>query len=343
MKLVRFVVAVAAFCVLISSSIACAENLKVVDAAGREVVLKGKAERVVTTFKPVTLCALALGLNDRLVGVDTTSRKDGLQQAVYPGIAELADVGRKMTGLNFETLLALRPDVVFMYAQKDGVKTAERLTEAGIPAVVVLPETFDTLKDTLKLMARAVGEPGLAERPVAAIDRVLGMARERVGDKPREDRRRVYFSSALGFFSTASGSMLMNDIVEAAGGTMVSRDLKGYFQTISPETFIKWDPELVTVNSRSIGLAKETLARPEFGQVAAVRSGSLYAFPANIAPWDFPSPLTALSVLWMGQVLYPEAFADVDVAAEVDSFHQTLFGKTFTSLGGVMTQRITLD
>jgi iron complex transport system substrate-binding protein len=44
-----------------------------------------------------------------------------------------------------------------MYAQKDGVKTADRLVKAGIPAIVVLPETFDSLKSTLRLMARGGG------------------------------------------------------------------------------------------------------------------------------------------------------------------------------------------
>jgi iron complex transport system substrate-binding protein len=41
--------------------------------------------RIVTSFKPVTLCALALKMQDRLVGVDTSSRKDKLQLAVFPG------------------------------------------------------------------------------------------------------------------------------------------------------------------------------------------------------------------------------------------------------------------
>jgi iron complex transport system substrate-binding protein len=317
-----------------------AKDRTIKDAVGRTVKLKPKAMRIVTSFKPVTLCVLALKLQDRLVGVDTSSRKDKLQKAVFPGIAKLTDVGRKMTGLNFETIVGLKPDLVLMYAQKDGVKTADRLVKAGIPAIVVLPETFDSLKSTLRLIAEAVGEPQLADAPIAATDRVLELAKQKVGDIKPGQRKSVYFASSLGFFSTASGTMLMNDIVEAAGGTMVSHELKGYFKNISPETFIKWNPQLITVNSRSINLAKETLTRPEFKQVAGVASGEVYPFPCNLAPWDFPSPLTALSVLWMGKTLYPQRFSTVELDKEIDAFHKALFGMTFTQMGGKIGGKI---
>jgi iron complex transport system substrate-binding protein len=135
-----------------------------------------------------------------------------------------------------------------------------------------------------------VGEPELADAPIAATDRMLALAKERVGDIKPGQRKSVYFASSLGFFSTASGTMLMNDIVEAAGGNMVSHELKGYFKNISPETFIKWNPQLITVNSRSANLAKEVLVRPEFQKVSAVATGQVYVFPSNLAPWDFPPP-----------------------------------------------------
>ena len=340
MKPSRIAVFVLVLCGMMAGSFAFAQERTIVDAVGRTVKLKPKAMRIVTSFKPVTLCALALKLQDRLVGVDSTSRKDRLQKAVFPGVAKLTDVGRKMTGLNFETLMALKPDVVFMYAQKDGIKTADRLVKAGIPAVVVLPETFDSLKGTLRMMAEAVGDAKLADAPIAAMDRALALAKERTANIAPDKRKSVYFASALGFFNTASGTMIMNDVVEAAGGRMVSRELKGYFKDISPETFIKWNPQLITVNSRSTKLAAEVLARPEFKQVAAVADGAVYAFPSNLAPWDFPCPLTVLSVLWMGKNLYPDEFQDVNLNKEVDDFHTALFGKSFSAMGGKLGGKI---
>ena len=66
----------------------------------------------------------------------------------------------------------------------------------------------------------------------------------------------------------------------------------------------------------------------------------MYTFPSNLAPWDFPSPLSTLSVLWLGKRLYPDRFEDVDLAAEVDRFHVTLFEKSFAAMGGDLNDRL---
>jgi iron complex transport system substrate-binding protein len=40
----------------------------------------------------------------------------------------------------------------------------------------------------------------------------------------------------------------------------------------------------------------------------------------------------------LARTCYPERFADVDLAAEIDRFHLALFGKSFAELGGRLPQ-----
>jgi len=87
---------------------------RVTDQAGRQVMIPDKVHKIVTTFKPATLCVLSLGLAPRLVGVDTSSKRDRLSQAVFPGITQVAGVGNKSMGINFETLVSLEPDLVIL-------------------------------------------------------------------------------------------------------------------------------------------------------------------------------------------------------------------------------------
>ena len=51
------------------------------DMAGRTVTLTGQVNRIVTTFKPTTLCLFSLGLQDKLVGIDTSSKRDQIGRA----------------------------------------------------------------------------------------------------------------------------------------------------------------------------------------------------------------------------------------------------------------------
>ena len=310
----------------------------VTDMVGRKVTVPDKAQRLVTTFKPAALCVTALGLQGNLVAIDSDSRRDRLQLAVDPTIARLPAVGQKTTGLNFEAILSVNPDLVILFSQKDGIAIADRLVGHGVAAIVILPETLPSLYDTLRLIAGAAGVPESAERIISACLQVVGMAKQRVASMEAKDRKLVYFASPLGVFTTASGDMLQDEIIRMAGGTNAGHALSGYFREISPEQFIAWNPDVVVMSGPNIRRGRELLQQPQFAGVSAVAGGRIYNFPSNIAPWDFPSPLSALGVLWLAKTCYPQRFADVDIDAEIDRFHMELFGKGFDELGGRLSQ-----
>ncbi len=324
--------------VLAVAASAGAADRTLTDMIGRTVRVPLEAQRIVTTFKPASLCVTALGLQDRLVGIDTSSRHDPLFLAVAPALADLPAVGQKSTGLNFEAILAVKPDLVILFAQKDGIAVADRLVDHGVGAIVILPEKMASLYTTLRLIAEAAGAPERAEAPIAACQRVLNLVEQRVAAIAPDRRKVVYFAAPQGLFFTASGDLLQDEMVTMAGGINAGHALSGYFREISPEQFIAWNPDLVLVSGHGAQRGLKQLEQPQFARVSAVAAGRVYQFPSNIAPWDFPSPFSALGVLWMAQTCYPEQFADVDLAAEIDRFHLTLFGKSFAELGGRLPQ-----
>ena len=312
----------------------------VTDMVGRKVFIPKKAERIVTTFKPSTLSVYCLGLASRLVGVDNECRYEPFTTGVYPAIAKAAGVGTKSSGLNIETIVALKPDLVILYSQKDGITLADRLVGLGIPSIVVLPEDFDKLDQTLLLIGKAAGIEKHAKEVVALSHDVLNYVSEHVRSIPETARKRCYYGGSRGFFSTASGEMLQSEIFVKAGGINVSQAFTGYFKRISPEQFITWNPEFVVVTGNVRRSLPTILARPELQGVTAIAHKQVYVFPTDIAPWDFPSPLSTLGVLWCATRLYPEHFGETDLQTRVDNFYQTLFGKTLTDLGGSFDDRV---
>jgi iron complex transport system substrate-binding protein len=306
----------------------------VIDMVGRTVTVPSEARRLVTTFKPAALCVTALGLQDRLVGIDTDSQRDQLQLAIAPSIARLPVVGQKTTGLNFEAILAVTPDLVILFAQKDGIAIADRLVDHGVAAVVILPEKIQSLYTALNLIAGAAGVPQRAEHAIATCRHVVELVGRRVGSLEAHHRKRVYFASALGLFFTATGDLLQDEIISLAGGINAGHALSGYFREISPEQFIAWNPDIIVASGHGAQRNQKILQQPQFAGVAAVKSGRIHQFPSNIAPWDFPSPLSVLGVLWLAEKCYPERFDDIAISAEIDRFHTALFGKGFGALGG---------
>lgn len=304
------------------------------DMAGREVILSGPAVRIVPTFKPVTLCVLAMGLQDLLVGIDTHSKHDRLTRAVFPGVDALPGVGTKSTGINLETVLSLKPDLVILYSQKDGLALAKRLEAMQVPSLVILPESMENIQRSMGLIAKAVGMPERGRKANGAMDRVMALVEERTQTIPITERKKAYFASKGHFFSTASGDMLQDFMFRKAGLDNVSHGLNGYFQNISPEQFIKWNPDIVFLSNGLKAPLAEIFSSPVLQQVSAIQKNRIHRFPSNLAPWDFPSPLSALGTLWVACRAYPHRFSDVDLETEVDRFHEALFGKSLTEMGG---------
>jgi iron complex transport system substrate-binding protein len=323
------------FFILVNYTVAWSqENRIITDMAGRRVTLHGEAKRIIPTFKPVTLCILSLGLQNRLVGIDTHSKKDKLTRAVFPGVAQLTGVGTKSTGINLETILSLEPDLVILYAQKDGISLAKRLETMGIPAIIILPESMDKIKQSLEVISRAVGLPHRSSNAINAMDKVLALVESRAQTIPQQERKKAYFASSRSFFNTAAGNMLQDNILSRAGMINVSHDLNGYFQDISPEQFLAWDPDIIFISRNLNNEGIKSIQNPALQKVTALAQHRIHRFPSNLAPWDFPSPLSVLGTLWAACRAYPQYFQDIDFTAYANNFHQELFHKTLVEMGG---------
>jgi iron complex transport system substrate-binding protein len=311
-----------------------------IDMAGRRVIIKDPVDKIVTTFKPASLCVLSLGLAHKLVGIDNSSRLDRMQQAVFPGVVNVTGVGTKTMGINFETLVSLKPDLVILYSQKDGLALADRLNAMKIPSIVIMPETFDSIKQSLRVIALAAGgtdKPLFVEHQM---DRVLDVVAQRLAGLRDAVKKTGYFASARGIFSTTTGNMLQDEIFSKAGVRNVSGHLTGYFQDISPEQLVKWNPDIMVLSQHMKKSDTHRLFGKALKDITAVSRDQVYRCPSSLAPWDFPSPLSVLASLWLARKAYPERFSDVETGELVDAFHHHLFGKTLTQMGGTLSDGI---
>ncbi len=322
------------------STAADKDTRAVIDMAGRRVTITGPVNRIVTTFKPASLCVLSLGLADRLVGVDNSSRKDRLQLAVLPEIADIEGVGTKSMGINFETLVSLKPELVILYSQKEGPSIAERLDIMKIPSIIIFPETFETIKDAMRLIAKAAGEPEKMPNVERQMDEVLNLVTQRLDGLAEEQKKTGYFSSAIGLYSTTTGSMLQDEIFKHAGIKNVSSHLTGYFQDISPEQLVNWNPDIMVLSQHLKAGETRRLSEKPLQQIKAISQKAVYRCPSSLAPWDFPSPLSVLATLWIAKKAYPKRFSDIDTVKQADVFHKALFGKSMTQMGGVLMDTV---
>ena len=124
-----------------NSQFAVVSTHEVTDDLGRTVTLPRKITRIVSLAPNLTENIFAVGAGDRLVGVTTFCN--------YPEQAkEIAKIGDTMTP-NMESIVALKPDVVFVSTASQIEAFMKTLDANGIAVYVTNPKSLEGVSNNL--------------------------------------------------------------------------------------------------------------------------------------------------------------------------------------------------
>ncbi len=301
------------------------DTVMVTDQAGRKVRVIQPVNRVVTTFLPATLFALCADLGQFLVGAGDKDGRSSIYEALIDPKNPPTLVGNRTGGLSLETIASLKPDLVIMYGQKDGIRLADLLTSLGIPAIVIMPESMVHMEDTLDLIGRASGRKAHTDKVTTAMQKIQTMMENKLAG---QDRFRVYYAAGNPL-RTVSGDMLQHEMIGLAGGINVSEKTQGFFVNISREQLLAWKPNIIIASDMLSDSGVKKLLSPQFASIQAVKEKKIFRVPADTY-WDFPSPLAMAGILWLGSKIHPKVFGKEQVRAEIDTLYDTIFGKGFS-------------
>jgi iron complex transport system substrate-binding protein len=89
------------------------------------------------------------------------------------------------------------------------------------------------------------------------------------------------------------------------------------------ETIVGWNPDHIIATNRQARDA--IMADPALATVAAVRNAHVAVCPSGIFLWSVRSGEGAMMPLWLGTILHPELFADIDMRAVVRDFFRDFY------------------
>jgi iron complex transport system substrate-binding protein len=267
------------------------------DAGGRSVMVKDSS-RIVAIGGSITEILYALGLDRRIIAVDTTS--------LYPprALKEKPNVGY-MRALSPEGVLGLAPSLILALDGAGPKEAIAVLAAAGVPLVRV-PETFtgDGILAKIKLVAAAVGERRRGECLAAKVERDLD--RLAALRKVISERKRVMFVLSLvnGRPMAAGRDTAADGIIRLAGGVNSIDDFTGY-KPLSDESVIGKQPDAILAMRRAGATldAAQLFALPAFTLTPAARTGSFISMD-GLYLLGF-GPRTAQAAGDLAAALYP--------------------------------------
>ena len=239
-------------CLLLSATLALvsgayAAGIKVHDARNRDVAVTDVA-RTVSIGGAITEILYALGLESRLVGVDTTS--------LYPPAAlhDKPNVGY-MRQISAEGVLGLNPSLILAIQGSGPRETLDILEAAKVPLVLV-PETFseEGLIGKIRLVGHAMGVDARAECLSAAVGADLAQLRALRAKVKKPVRVMFVMSLQNGRAMVAGHKTAADEIIRLAGAVNAVDDYDGY-KIIGDEAIVAAKPDVAL----SIERGKESL------------------------------------------------------------------------------------
>jgi iron complex transport system substrate-binding protein len=232
---------------------------------------EGGKDRIVCVSKQMTEYLFALGLGDKIVGIDLTS-------TYPPETKNLTTVGYHRH-LSAEGIISLDPTVVIHQGDVAPPNVMPQLEKVGIP-IKQYPagSTLDSAKIVLKMVAHDYGVDSLADRLNKNLDTQLAKADSIVKKYPTKPRvmiihfgqqRNQYF--IMGTKGTANAMLTLAGGINAADTTS--------FRDLSPEVILRSQPDVILATDFGFdkaGSKEKFMQLPGIALTPAAKNGKIY-------------------------------------------------------------------
>jgi iron complex transport system substrate-binding protein len=297
------------------TTIAVSWPRKIVDALGREIVFDIPPKRIVSTIPSITENIFALGLGDKVVGVDQYSNHpQEVAQLVSEG--KITVVGGPWT-LDIEKIATLKPDVVFMCrgVKPHETRFAPKLEELGIKTFFLtcnaIRNQYDIYTD-LRLIAQIFDIEQKAEDVIRDIQMKIDDIANKIADSKKPKVLQLIGPPSWGLYSVG-GDTFIHWIIEVAGGSNIASSYSGWPQ-LSYEYIISKDPDIIVITAHGIDpkAVYEEISTSPLANTSAWRNKDVYLLTGDANDvLSRPSVRVVEALEILAHIIHPEIFGEI--------------------------------
>lgn len=329
-----------------ASATAQPSTVTITDHADREVEVPTNPKRVaVLGIYPLpSMLTVYLDSCDSIVAMEPGSMnaaKNGILSQLYPDITNITTDIMDGDDVNIESLLALKPDVVFYNASD--TQDLEKLENAGLTVVAFSATKWkfnctETFNEWMNLLDQIY--PEHAGNREELIKKYSTDTYNKIQDtvKNVEEKQKVLFLFQYdeNTMITSSSKFFGQWWCDAVGAVNVAQDVPAEKTNavITMEQVYEWDPDVIVITdftqAKPDDLYNNAIGSDDWSNVSAVKNKRVYKMPLGTYRTYTPSVDSPMTLEWLAQAVYPELFKDMDVKADVKEYYQNLFGVTLT-------------
>jgi iron complex transport system substrate-binding protein len=269
-----------------SVAVSDAEPLVVRDDLGQTLQFDRPPSRIVSLAPAVTEMLFAIGLDDAIVGVSDFCN--------YPPAAlEKPKVGGIQP--NFESVVALKPDLVVSTGGAAMRDVARQLARFHIPLLGVEPDSLDAILARITLLGRVMDRRDAAA--ALADDMRRRLATVAAGRSGAAAPRVLYLVDDTPPITIGPKSFLYDVIVKAGGAPFETGPNESY-PRVGMEAIVRFDPEVIFfAGDSNAGAAEHAASWRRWTAISAVRSNRMYAIPRDLVNRPGPRVIEAIEFI----------------------------------------------
>jgi iron complex transport system substrate-binding protein len=242
-----------------------ARAFEIRDDRGVTVSIDAPARRIVALAPHLAEIAFAVGAGERLVGVSNFSD--------YPPEAKRLPIVFDWGRVDYERVLALRPDVVLAWRSGTPALQVERLERLGLKVIVTEARRFADVAALMRLIGRIAGSEDRAEAEARRFEAGVAALRTRYAAlRPVSVFLEIWHTPMI----TINGAHVFSEAIEVCGGRNVFARAATVTPLVSREQLLGSRPQAIVTAS-----AAESDAWRQLASVPAVRAGHVYAVDAD--------------------------------------------------------------
>lgn len=264
---------------------------EVVDDLGRKVKLPVKIQKAVSLAPNLTENIFAIGAGDRLVGVTTYCN--------YPSEADKIQKIGDTLNPNIETLIALKPDVVFVSTASQLEAFLNQLEKQNISVFVTNPSNIEGIYQSLLQLGDVLGENEKAKNLVESLKkRAADIEARTISAKDVK----VFVQISKEPLFTVGKTSFITDIIGRAGGISVTENVTEAYPKFSKETALALQPEAIILSDSEDNKEPNDV----FKNSPAMKNGKVFKINADLL--SRPGPRTFDALEQIAKALHPESF-----------------------------------
>lgn len=312
-----------------------ADTQTVTDVTGRTVEVPVSATRVAALGSAARLLTYA-GCAQQIVGCTELEMKGdpGMPYAYvnkehFASCSPLASGGSSNTNFT-EEIAVLDPDVIFYNGgTTEDLDTLQK--QVNIPVVGLYASDFyaDDFSQSLEIIGQVMGCQEHVDTVLSAIHGWIEDLDNRTKDIPDSEKPTVYtgalgFSGPHGFEGTSANFPPF--VAVHAKNVADSTGEKGCF-LVDLEKVTQWDPDFIFLNPGNMPLVNDDYKlKPAFyDNLSAVKNNKIYSMPSYNFFWS-NQELAIADAYYVGSILYPEQFSDVNFEEKAEEIFNTMLG-----------------